>query len=184
MADLAEIERALAADWSRENLAVYGDFLQSIGDARGELIAIDLANGARERKHELILDWLGDDLATIVLHVGAIEHAFVHLGQRAPDMAAFALHELLAHPGGGYLRELTIEDSHSRMLDVYELLAADRRPWLARLCLPTVAPAHYPALERAIAAMPLLADLELPDASMIARMLQIRPSIRVSRPTS
>ncbi len=186
MATLVEIEAALAASWDREQLAVYGDFLQSSGDPRGELIAIDLAGRSSERaarKRELVVEWLGEDLATIVLHVGAVEHAFVHVGHRAPDMATFALVELLAHPAGHYLRELTIADDHSgRLTDALDLLGAAPRPWLARLRIFAAVIGHVYALDRAIAVMPLLRDLEV--AEDIARMLHIPPSIHVSRPTS
>ena len=185
MADLVEIEAALAADWDPEQLAVYGDFLQSMGDPRGELIAIDLAGRTNERaarKRELVVEWLGEDLATIVWHVGAVEHAFVHLGRRAPEMGTFALAELLAHPAGRYLRELTIEDAPPRISDALDLLAEAPRTWLARLRLVDAVEGNVYALARALAAMPQLRYLEVADR--ISRMLHIPPSIRVSRPTS
>jgi len=37
------LEADLLANWETAQLAVYADFLQSAGDPRGELIAIDLA---------------------------------------------------------------------------------------------------------------------------------------------
>jgi hypothetical protein len=188
MAELAELEAALAARWDREQLAVYGDYLQSIGDPRGELISIDLHAAAHgrsdelvERKRELVLAWLGEDLATIVAHTGAIDHAFVLLGHRAPSMAAFALDELLAHPAGRYLRRLQIDDTSERLADALRLLAETERPWLSWLRVPAwVGPRE---LERAVSAMPLLRELEL-GGQGVASKLSIPPHVRVSRPTS
>ncbi|HEY5935628.1 MAG TPA: hypothetical protein VIU61_13355, partial [Kofleriaceae bacterium] len=40
--DREDLEANLAASFDRDTLAVYADFLQSIGDPRGELIALDL----------------------------------------------------------------------------------------------------------------------------------------------
>ncbi|MEO8702638.1 MAG: hypothetical protein ABI867_21520 [Kofleriaceae bacterium] len=39
----AELEAELAASWTRENLAVYADYLQTIEDPRGEWIAFELS---------------------------------------------------------------------------------------------------------------------------------------------
>jgi hypothetical protein len=170
MATLAEIEAALAANFDREQLAVYGDYLQSIGDPRGELVAIDLHVGKHgrtpeldDRKRELVERWLGDDLAEILRHAGAIDHGFVLLGHRAPDMASHAVTVLLAHPAGEFLRELTVLDTWLRMLAVYELLAAAPRRWLAKLRVPT--PLDFDernALTRACRdALPLLREVVL-----------------------
>ncbi len=67
------LETALLARWGREEMTVYADYLQSIGDPRGEVIAIDLVNldtvneaAWRDRRHDVLAAWLGDDLATRV----------------------------------------------------------------------------------------------------------------------
>jgi hypothetical protein len=60
----AEIEAALAADFSRANLAVYADCLMAEGDPRGELIAIGLLPPTPElerRKIALLEQLLGGD---------------------------------------------------------------------------------------------------------------------------
>jgi hypothetical protein len=179
VAELAKLEAALAANWDRDLLAVYGDYLQSIGDPRGELIAIDLAGKVNElaaRRHELFAQWLGEDLATIVLHVGAVDHGFVRLGHRAPQMATFAVREILAHPAGTYLRALSLVDrgASPRVYETLDLLGDAPRPWICsmRVVAPTE-PADAARLERAIAAMPLLRELEL---------LELDPSVPVKLP--
>ena len=190
MADLAELERALAADWTREQLAVYGDYLQSLADPRGELIAIDLAGRSEERaarKRELVVEWLGEDLATIVLHVGAVDHAFIALGQRAPMMAAFAAFELLAHPAGQYLRALAVDDT--RMIDVYELLERRARPWLAKLRVRSPKDDHEALLLQRVCladrSLPLLREVELVGPAGDGVREPSFPSyVRVSRQTS
>ena len=57
-----DLERALADQFDAEHLSVYGDYLQSIGDPRGDLIAFDLSelDDAR-RRDQLIAEWLGGD---------------------------------------------------------------------------------------------------------------------------
>jgi hypothetical protein len=47
-----DLERALADQFDAEHLSVYGDYLQSIGDPRGDLIAFDLhgLGAARARR--------------------------------------------------------------------------------------------------------------------------------------
>jgi hypothetical protein len=72
-----ELEAALAASFDRAHLAVYGDYLMSIGDPRGELIAIDLQGGDEGRKRELVEQWLGATLAACVDRAGSVEFGFL-----------------------------------------------------------------------------------------------------------
>src|SRR5262245_35404236 len=102
MNQLADLEAELAARRTPELLADYGRALQAIGDPRGELIAIDLqlaAHGASAertaRRREQVDRWLGPELATRVLEIGAIDHGFVDL--RWP-ITADELERLLASP--------------------------------------------------------------------------------------
>jgi hypothetical protein len=139
MADLDEVERALATTWDREQLAVYGDYLQAKGDPRGEMIAIDLhaaeheySEELQQRKRELVMAWLGDDLATILADAGAVREGFVEL-DRAPVFGAFALGELLEHPAGRFLRSFAIRDTPKRLTDALSMLADWPRPWLRKL---------------------------------------------------
>jgi hypothetical protein len=112
MSSRAELEAALAASWSRELLAVYGDYLQSIGDPRGELIAIDLhvadhgpSAELAARKISLAGTWLGPEVAVAV----EIDHGFLAVRDRGNDPSRGVLRKLLALPVGRYLKRCAIE---------------------------------------------------------------------------
>src|SRR5690349_17048148 len=72
----AQLEADLRRSWGAPQLTVYADYLQSIGDPRGELIAIDLVNlattiqdtGWAQRRRALLDAWLGNALAEKVEH--------------------------------------------------------------------------------------------------------------------
>src|SRR5262249_36399340 len=128
MATLAELEAALAASFDREHLAVYGDYLQSIGDPRGELIAIDLQGGDPARKRELVRAWLGNEVAMCVQLAGELQLGFVALRVRGDGELA-AARRVLASAAGTYLHSLTIESADVAN-EIIAAVNAAPRPWL------------------------------------------------------
>jgi hypothetical protein len=168
MATLADIEAALVASWDLEHLTVYGDYLQVQGDFRGELVALDLrvatsgpSAALADRKRELVEQWLGEDLATIIAHAGAIRYAFVELGYRATEMAAFALEALLDHAAGEFLHRFAIHDTDDRVANALDLLAHQPRRWLSRLHVAILGDLSRGALRRALPMLPHLRSLTI-----------------------
>src|SRR6186997_610143 len=68
MSTREDLEAALRARPDDQTLLVYADYLQSIDDPRGELIALDLRAPAmslhsiENRRKQLVERWLGDDI--------------------------------------------------------------------------------------------------------------------------
>jgi len=139
-----ELEAELRRGFDRETLAVYADHLQSRGDPRGELIAIDLhadehalSPELHERRAALLLEQLGD-LAT---HPAIVcSHGFLDLVGLA-SMEVFD--ELLFRPFSSYLRTAILRGTlrpRARVLMTSQVLRAlvgalaERpRPWLTAL---------------------------------------------------
>ena len=185
--DREDLEANLAASFDRDTLAVYADFLQSIGDPRGELIALDLqieahadpANPARryryapsglvDRRATLLATWLralvpSDPTRGWIgdqVRFGFLDN--LELGAHSTEERDRLL-AILASPVGPYLRGVTIRGATSDLAKTLAVLARSDQPWLARLTLhkraagPTV-PGELAAL--VIAATPRLARLEL-----------------------
>jgi hypothetical protein len=136
---LAELEAACVAGWDREQLAVYADALQAANDPRGELIAIDLhaeANRATtaldERRKQLLVEWLGEDVAAAVRCVwGFLELRPSYDTPEDPDLLA----KLLGGPGGAYLRGLELWGSASFIESTLLLVALNPRLRLAGLAI-------------------------------------------------
>jgi hypothetical protein len=138
----ASLEASLQERWDRGTLDVYGDYLQSLGDPRGDLIAIDrqvaatgLTRALADQRHAVIQAWLGGE--TIGGHAwnpAWFRDGFVDLeidsfvGRQAPELPA-----VLASPAGRYLRSLRLKLPYERVASVIELLSRGRHPWLARL---------------------------------------------------
>ncbi|HEU4734285.1 MAG TPA: hypothetical protein VFT22_40615 [Kofleriaceae bacterium] len=131
-----DLERALAADFVPEHLSVYGDYLQSIGDPRGELIAIDLAGLDDEaRRDQLITRWLGD--VPDLLCVMTVECGFItdlYLDGDDP-LSAPRFDELLAGPGAPYLRGVTIRGRTPWARHAVATLVTRPHRWLQRLSI-------------------------------------------------
>jgi hypothetical protein len=125
---LERLETALLARWGREEMTVYADYLQSIGDPRGEVIAIDLVNldtvdesAWRERRHAVIATWLGESLADKLGSM--IFQGFVQ--------EAGSDETLLASPAGDFVRASRLGND----LSVIQRLVSRTRPWLTRLSI-------------------------------------------------
>jgi hypothetical protein len=159
-----ELERALLASWNTDDLAVYADHLQALGDPRGELIALDLApRGDRawhERRSAVLQAWLGPELAASAGRL--VQHGVIHElrdGHHPPDLLASPLGAFVrgfSTWGGVYIRPLT-----AAVLQALERLAAQPRPWLTRLAIDYQGELRCdPALcDRLIAATPNLVEL-------------------------
>jgi hypothetical protein len=155
------LEAALRASWERDDLAVYADLLQSEGDPRGELIALDLAKPDdrrsteasewRDRRRNLIAAWVGDRW------VAAVER-YLHQGflEGVDERAA----ELLATPAGHYLRSFHISEWDHSASATFEALIARPRPWLTRLEIHARLPASA-RISDLVHAAPNLAELSL-----------------------
>lgn len=155
---LERLEAALLSRWGREEMTVYADYLQSIGDPRGEVIAIDLVNldtvdetSWRSRRHDVIAAWLGEDLA---IRLGAaIFQGFVQ--EAGTDET------LLESPAGDFVRASRLGND----LAVIARLVSRPRRWLTRLAI-TAQPERAPLIDAAltdklIAATPRLDELVL-----------------------
>ncbi len=125
---LARLETAVRASWGYDDLAVYADHLQAIGDPRGEVMALDLvaprdrnAPGAtawRTQRTKAIAAWVGHALADQVAPL--VDLGFIKELKEA-DAA------VLGCPAGDVVRAY-----EGTRIDE---LAARPRPWLERLAV-------------------------------------------------
>ena len=161
MTRLAELERALATAWDRDQLAVYGDQLEALGDPRGELIAIDLAGRPAEsegRRAQLVATWFADLPRDLTAEV---DHGFLVAEVGNPE----TLGALLASRFAPHLRALAITGPGDVIADAIVQLGDHSLPLLDRLQLnhggdiprtALVAPEHA---ARLVAATPSLRRL-------------------------
>jgi hypothetical protein len=168
---IEELEGAVAEHFDAEHLAVYADFLQGVGDPRGELIALDLAGEAvaADRRHELAIAWLGKLLPFV--EVGAIDCGFIgDVVVSEQDPRGPVLLELLAiEPAARHLRGLTITGRRLWVAATLARIVAQPQRWLERLSIhvwdnqrPPIPPAVDRELATALAiATPSLARLEV-----------------------
>ena len=133
---LAELEAAAGEDPAQ--LAVYADALQSQGDPRGELIAIDLhaaANGGSreldDRRAAVMTSWLGSLAGDPGLRFTS---GFLELVCE-PGTNELLLARLLGGPGGPYLRTLELFGDRRRLAQAASLLALAPRPRLRVLAI-------------------------------------------------
>lgn len=125
MSRLAELERALAMTWDRDQLAVYGDQLEALGDPRGELIAIDLAGrpaASEGRRAQLAAAWFRD------LPELEVDHGFV-----VADVTN--VEPLLASKYAPYLRSLSITGPGDVIADAVSRIGEQPLPFLDHLAL-------------------------------------------------
>jgi hypothetical protein len=128
----AQLEADLRHSWGTPQLTVYADYLQSIGDPRGELIAIDLVNlattiqdqGWAQRRRALLDAWLGSALAEKVEH--KIFQGFLQEGNDA---------EILGSAAGEYVRASRLATKPADLRAQLAMLAAKPRPWLTHLSI-------------------------------------------------
>jgi uncharacterized protein (TIGR02996 family) len=151
-----KLEKAILADpYDRDAYMVYADWLQSEGDPRGELIALQLANkeAAAKKlidKHEdALLGGLAEHKKT---HDGrdldafAWKFGFIHAARLSHDSygeedfegkVADILEELLHHPSGRFLTELTLvwngDPNEDDLQDLLDILAKKAPPTLRKL---------------------------------------------------
>jgi hypothetical protein len=141
------LEASLQEHWDRATLEVYGDYLQSLGDPRGDLIAIDrqirttgLTRALARQRHAAVCAWLGGatlgerELNPVWFRDGFLELPLydvfaIHSGL---DLMGF-LRDALASPAGPYLRSLHLSMSAAGIARALEILSSGRYPWLTRL---------------------------------------------------
>jgi len=133
-----DLETALSAasTWNLDELAVYADELQALGDPRGELIALELhatrhgtSPALLARRHGLLRALLGDHAGDPAIHC---RYGFVHL--ELDDGTAV---ETVARLGalGPYLRSVRITGRPATLAEAFDLLTVAPRPWLTSLAL-------------------------------------------------
>jgi len=116
----SEIEAELAEEFDLEQLAVYADVLQTEGDPRGELIALDLANSDADRE-ALLVRWLGPVLAaTVDTELGFIT-------DNEEQLAAW-----IAHPAAHYVRGASITGVQYWIGHAAQQLAERSGRWLTQ----------------------------------------------------
>lgn len=173
----AELERELATAWSRDLLAVYADHLQTLGDPRGELIAIDLAGrpaASEGRRAQLVETWLAD-LPT-ARDAASVDHGFLALELRNPD----ALATVLASRFGPHVRTLTVTGPGDVIGEAVVRIADHHLPLLERLVLnhggdvPRTPLVAEPTAERLVAATPYLARLEINGRRVFGQLVHPR----------
>jgi hypothetical protein len=133
-----DLEAALRASWSTDTLAVYADHLMSLGDPRGELIALDLhpvdEPAWHARRRVLLYHWLGADHSWGHL----VQHGFVH-----EVRAGHPRRELFSGPLGEVIRGFSTWGTAYAIRDPLpylvvrslEQLVAQPRPWLTRIAI-------------------------------------------------
>jgi hypothetical protein len=164
----AELEVALEAAWTIENLEVYGDHLQQLGDPRGELIAVDVhlaRHGATDdvmhRRRRAIRSWL--DLPSHVDPTrggwGQVAFAFGFVDDVRIEYAS----RILATRAGHYLRGATLTNKTAGVESALLELARAPRPWLRRLTIAPRVRGRPPERPWRASELPNLANLALPN---------------------
>ncbi len=153
----AELEAAITADPTDTNAySVYADWLEEQGDPRGQLIALQLANKAKPAAaliEKEAAHFLGDLAAHQKTRDGnnkdafTWKYGFIHganLSYNANMEAGVdvklvdVLAQLLAHPSGRFLVELTVTfngDMDDNLQDIINLIAKRGLPTLRKLHL-------------------------------------------------
>ncbi len=162
-----DLEAAVRARWDREAIAVYGDHLMSIGDPRGELVAMDLrldveagSPAVIARRNELIAAWFGDKLPPGIVRYGFVD---VDATSATPDSQ---LAIALGGPGAAYVRSVAIVGPPELISRSLAMLVRERRPWLTRLVVRQWSESAVPTIDaatcaRLVAAAPHLTELEV-----------------------
>lgn len=193
---IEQLEAALAADFSFDNLQVYGDALQAAGDPRGHLIAIDLhiarhgsSADLQYRRRQWLREWL--ELSHAIDPTKGPWRAVTFAFGFVADLRAELASQVLKSPAGRYVRGLSLSHRMPLMSAVLHELGSAPRPWLERLTIvsrsrnvpPSSVWSTQPsmldqaAIPAVIAATPRLRTLELAGN----RMLRAFPHPHVSR---
>jgi hypothetical protein len=159
---LTELEAVIADDpYSPDAYGVYGDLLQRRGDPRGELVALQLAEDKKPGEAKLV-GAIGRAIDThraallgpLVRHAGKLREfadgpfvwrfGFIHLAQldraETGEPLAEILDELLRHPSGRFLAELSVrDDAEPELAALFDLLARRAPPSLRALEVASVA---------------------------------------------
>lgn len=140
---LAILEDALLRNFGTDELAVYADRLQTLGDPRGELIALDLieprTGPQHTRRAELQAAWLGRlasapaeaelrSQATLTRRP-RIRTGFLDVTLTRPE----DVRALFDHPAGRYLRWVLVEADAYDTVAIVRFLALREHRWLARM---------------------------------------------------
>jgi hypothetical protein len=168
--NLDELEAAVRVAWDREAIAIYADHLQTIGDPRGELVAIDLRIDEGEadaavttRREQLIAEWFGADLPP-----GIVRYGFVDVrasGMRPDSQLTIALRG----PGAKYIRSVELAGPRDELLPAIHMLVKEPRPWLTKLVIHQWQDDDTPTLSKDFAvALPALDSLELSGRNILA----------------
>lgn len=140
MATLDDLEAQLRTSWDRvydrATIEVYGDQLQSLGDPRGELIAIDLAiedggptRALTRRREQLVDAWLGETLPH-----GSIQCGFIDVDATSADPAG-QVKLAVEGPGSRFIRGISMVGPPKLLAKAIEIVAAAPRPSMVRLTL-------------------------------------------------
>ena len=126
----AQLEAVIAGDpENATHYAVYGDWLESVGDPRGRLIALQigaetkpkLAAAAQKHLDEYVDDFLGalapyaiviDDEPVFAWRFGFIHRVYLHADRQAPLDGVLA--RVLAHPSGRFIVQLAMGRNERR----------------------------------------------------------------------
>ena len=155
-----ELEAALQARWSFDELEVYADYLLGKHDVRGDIVALDLIPRPEQqtwvqRRRAALSAWIGNSLAARAGHL--VQHGFIH--DLRDGMAPV---ELLDSEAGTYLRSYTTWGA-TRVEKSLARLAEKRRPWLSRLTIAHHGPNPLPdaLVKKLIAATPRLDEITI-----------------------
>jgi hypothetical protein len=184
--ELDALEAALRTRLDPDTLAVYADHLQSIGDLRGELIALELEIArtgttlARElRRDELLQYWLG------MPRVGTPRFGFLELDLSFEFTPPPLLDAALDGPGGRFARTITIAGRSEFVAMAMSAISRAPRPWLVALAVhqrhdrvPAIWASSWSSL---VAAAPHLDTLELTGDGIVEELHH--PSVRRLRLT-
>ncbi len=137
---IEQLEATLADDFSLENLQVYGDALQAIGDPRGHLIAIDLhiaQHGANRdleyRRRQRLRDWL--ELSHAVDPTKGPWRSVRFAFGFVEDLRAPLALQVLQSPAGRFVRAMSLSHGMPHVASVLDELGTAPRPWLDRLSI-------------------------------------------------
>ena len=173
-----QLELALRATFSRDDLAVYADLLLAEGDPRGELIALDLdpqpSAAWHERRRTVMRGWLGERLVGPALH--RVKLGFLETTEDLDGLA------LLASPAGAFVRSFTARGETRTVRTAIAKLVAAPRPWLAKLAIhmhATTEGLGAALVDELVAGTPALRELELSGSHVVASFTH--PSVRTLR---
>lgn len=143
---LTELEAAISDDpYSPDSYGVYGDLLHRRGDPRGELVALQLAEDRKPGDAKLVAA-IGRAIDThraallgaLVRHAGKLREftdgpfvwrfGFIHIAQldraETGEPIPAILDELLRHPSGRFVAELSVrDDAEPEVAALFDLLA-------------------------------------------------------------